>query len=73
MPYFYCVGQPAVAINTLSQIYGWLVAVNNSAAVLTCSDSVGVPTPSFNWTYADIPTIRIAAGIHTYAFILIPR
>ena len=43
-----------------------LVVVNDSATVLTYSDSVGVPTPSFTWTYADNPIDRIVAGMLCY-------
>ena len=45
---------------------GQLVVVNDSVAMLTCSDSVGIPTPSFNWTYADNPINRVIAGIILY-------
>ena len=49
-------GQPDVV---LSPMDGQLVVVNDSVAMLTCSDSVGIPTPSFNWTHAGNPMNRI--------------
>ena len=56
-------GQPDVV---LSPMDGQLVVVNDSVAMLTCSDSVGIPTPSFNWTYADNPINRVIAGMTCY-------
>ena len=55
-------GQPDVV---LSPMDGQLVVVNDSVAMLTCSDSVGIPTPTFNWTYsyADNPINRVIAGM----------
>lgn len=64
MPYlYYTVGQPAVVLFPMDS---QLVVVNDSATVLTCSDSVGVPTPSFTWTYADNPINRIITGMLCY-------
>ena len=56
-------GQPDAV---LSPMDGQLVVVNDSVAMLTCSDSVGIPTPSFSWTYADNPINRVIAGMICY-------
>ena len=55
-------GQPDAV---LSPMDGQLIVVNNSVAMLTYSDSVGIPTPLFNWTYsyADNPINRVTAGM----------
>ena len=53
-------GQPDAV---LSPMDGQLIVVNNSVAMVTCSDSVGIPTPSFYWTYAGNPINRVIAGV----------
>ena len=50
-------GQPVVSLD------GQRVVANDSAAVLTCSDMAGVPTPLFNWTYANNPYRTITSMI----------
>ena len=60
-------GQPNAV---LSPMDGQLVVINNSVAMLTCSDSVGIPTPLFNWTYGGNPRNRVIAGTACYNIII---
>jgi hypothetical protein len=46
--------------------HGQLVVVNDCTAMLTCSDTVGVPIPSFNWTYAGNQIYRVITGTACY-------
>ena len=46
---------------------GRLVELNNSVVMISCSDIVGVPPPSYMWTYADHP---INTGMINIAYTL---
>ena len=70
MLYLWHVGQPTVVLSlTDGQL---LVVASESDAVteLTCSDMAGVPTPSFNWTYADNPITSIMIIIFNICYSL---
>ena len=49
----FTVGRPVVVLSMDGQRV--VASDSTSAAVLTCSDITGVPTPLFNWTYANNP------------------